>query len=52
MIGMERAFDISDVLHCSGNVNKLAKFECIDSGLVFPRAHKKQELIDDDLHFK
>ena len=51
MIGMERAFDISDVLHCSGNVNKLAKFECIDNGLVFPRAHKKQESIWSKLNF-
>ena len=35
MIGMERAFDLSDLLHCIGNLNKLAKFECNDKGLVF-----------------
>ena len=35
---MEHAFDISDVLHCSGN-------ECIDCGLFFKRAHKKRESI-------
>ena len=51
VIGMESAFDISDVLHCSGNVNKLAKFECIDTGLAFPKAHKKQESIWSKLNF-
>ena len=29
MIGMERKFDLIDLLHCSGSLNKLAKFECI-----------------------
>ena len=48
---MKHAFHILDILHCSGNVNKLAKFECIDSGLVFPRAHKKQESIWYKLNF-
>ena len=48
---MKHAFDILDVLHYSGNVTKLAKFECIDSGLVFPRAHKKQESIWYKLNF-
>ena len=51
MIGIECALDISDVLHCSENVNKLAKFECIDIGLVFPRAQKKQDKIWSKFNF-
>ena len=49
---MERSFDLTDLLHCTGNLNKLAKFECSDSGLVFSQAHKKQECIQEDLNKK
>ena len=42
---------MSDVLHCRGNVNKLVKFDCIDSGLVIPRTHKKKESIWSKLNF-
>ncbi|MCO5582122.1 hypothetical protein L7F22_036012 [Adiantum nelumboides] len=49
-IGMERAFDLSDLLHCTGNLNRLASFECFDNGLIFSQAHKKQECIWKELN--
>lgn len=45
MVGQERTYDLMDMLHSIGILNRKAHFECKEEGLSFTRAHKKQEHI-------
>ncbi|MCO5601185.1 hypothetical protein L7F22_055304, partial [Adiantum nelumboides] len=50
MVGQERSYDLIDMLHNIGILNRLAHFECKEDGPLLARAHKKQEHIWSELN--
>ncbi|MCO5581472.1 hypothetical protein L7F22_035357 [Adiantum nelumboides] len=50
MVGQERSYDLMDMLHTAGILNRLAHFECKEDGPLFARAHKKQEHVWSELN--
>jgi hypothetical protein len=50
MVGSERAYDFTDLLHAVGTLNRVAEEESNPQGLRFNKSHKKQESIWNKLH--
>ena len=50
MVGVERAYDFTDLLHAIGTLNRVAEEESNPQGLHFNKSHKKQESIWNRLH--
>ena len=50
MVGMERAYDFTDLLHAVGTLNRVVEEESNSQGLHFNKSHKKQENIWNKLH--
>ena len=50
MVGVERAYDFTDLLHAVGTLNRVVEEESNSQGLHFNKSHKKQENIWDKLH--
>ena len=45
MVGVERAYDFTNLLHAIGTLNRVAEEESNPEGLLFNKCHKKQEII-------
>ena len=50
MVGLERAYDFTDLLHAVGTLNRVAEEESNPQGIRFNKSHKKQESIWNKLH--
>ncbi|MCO5564819.1 hypothetical protein L7F22_018487 [Adiantum nelumboides] len=50
MVGQERSYDLMDMLHTIGILDRLAHFECKEDCSLFARAHKKQEHVWSELN--
>jgi len=50
MVGVERAYDFTDLHHVVGTINRVLEEESNPQGLHFNKSHKKQESIWNRLH--
>ena len=50
MVGSERAYDFTELLHDVGTLNRFVEDESNPQGLRFNKSHKKQESIWSKLH--
>ena len=50
MVGSERAYDFTNLLHDVGTLNRVSEEESNPQGLRFNKSHKKQERIWNKLH--